>query len=169
MFRKLDEADAAFLEADFSMQVIKQAVWSCAGNKAPGSDGFNYNFIKKYWAIIKTDFSKCILHFATSGSLARGCNASTISLIPKNSDPLVLNDYRLISLIGCIYKVISKLLSFRLAKFIHKLISQNQTAFISGRQILDDSLIANELVNYAQKVNINFFCLRLILKKLLIE
>ncbi|GJS38460.1 RNA-directed DNA polymerase, eukaryota [Tanacetum coccineum] len=85
------------------------------------------------------------------GCLARGCNASFIVLIPKNSDPVDLGDYRPISLIGCMYKVLSKLLSRRLCKVIHKLIRPNQTTFLSGRQILDGILIANEIVNYAKK------------------
>lgn len=61
-------------------------------------------------------------------------------------DPLDLGDIRPISLIGCVYKVLSKMLFNRLAKVIHKLISPNQTAFLHGRQIFDGSLMANEIV-----------------------
>ncbi|GJR05936.1 retrovirus-related pol polyprotein from transposon TNT 1-94 [Tanacetum coccineum] len=56
------------------------------------------------------------------------------------------SDYRPISLISCVYKVISKLLASRLAKVIGSVISPNQSTFIKGRQILDDCLIANEIV-----------------------
>ncbi|GJT61429.1 RNA-directed DNA polymerase, eukaryota, reverse transcriptase zinc-binding domain protein [Tanacetum coccineum] len=90
-------------------------------------------------------------YFEKFGCLTRGCNASFIVLIPKNSDHVDLGDYRPISLIGCMYKVLSKLLSRRLCKVIHKLIRPNQTTFLSGRQILDSILIANETVNYAKK------------------
>ena len=48
-----------------------------------------------------------------------------------------------------LYKVLAKLLSSRLAKVIHKIIGPNQTSFISGRQILDGVLIANEIINNA--------------------
>lgn len=55
-FRKLEELDFKFLDLDFSMDELKSAVWSCAGSKAPGPDGMNFNFIKKHWDLIKSDF-----------------------------------------------------------------------------------------------------------------
>lgn len=112
--------------------------------------------MKRYWELLKEDFYKCIKHFENTGSIARGCNPSFIVLLPKKTDPLDLNDYRPISLIGCIYKVLSKLLSERLARVIHKPISPNQTAFISGRQILDGNIIANEVVSYAKNKGYGF-------------
>ncbi|GJT87061.1 cysteine-rich receptor-like protein kinase [Tanacetum coccineum] len=127
------------------------AVWDCSSSKSPGPDGLNFKFIKRYWAIIRFEFFNFIKYFEKFGCLARGCNASFIVLIQENSDPVDLGDYRPISLIGCMYKVLSKLLSRRLCKVIHKLIRPNQTAFLSGRQILDGILIANEIVNYAKK------------------
>nr|GEX50686.1 RNA-directed DNA polymerase, eukaryota [Tanacetum cinerariifolium] len=57
--------------------------------------------------------------------------------------------FRPISLIGCTYKIIAKLLAFRPAKVIHKIVSPNQTAFIKGRQILNGVLVANEVIDYA--------------------
>lgn len=46
-----------------------------------------------------------------------------------------LTDYRLISLIGVVYKIIAKLLAERLKKVVSKLVNKNQMAFIKGRQI----------------------------------
>lgn len=72
------------------------------------------------------------------------------TLIPKCSDPVDFSDYRLISLIGCVYKILSKMLADRLAMVIHKVVSPSQTGFIAGRQILDGVLIANELIKLAK-------------------
>ncbi|GJY26341.1 cysteine-rich receptor-like protein kinase [Tanacetum coccineum] len=118
-------------------------------SKAPGPDGFNFNFIKSFWDVIKVDFWNCIQHFESTGSLANGCNPSFIVLTPKKPDPIGFSDYRPISLIGCVYKVISKLLASRLARVINYIISHNQSDFISGRQILDGCLIANEIIQMA--------------------
>ena len=71
--------------------------------------------------------------------------------VPKKDVPLELKDFRPISLLGFYYKIIAKILARRLALVIDKIISRNQTVFISGRQILDSSLIANEIVNQAKK------------------
>ncbi|GKB77058.1 putative RNA-directed DNA polymerase, eukaryota, reverse transcriptase zinc-binding domain protein [Tanacetum coccineum] len=76
-------------------------------------------------------------------------------LIPKVRDPMEISDFLPISLIGCTYKIISKLLASRLAKAIHIIVSPNQTAFIKGRQILDDVLVANEVIDYALNSDTN--------------
>ncbi|GJV41128.1 RNA-directed DNA polymerase, eukaryota [Tanacetum coccineum] len=69
------------------------------------------------------------------------------------------------SLIGCIYKVISKILASRLACVIHKVIWPNQTAFLLGRQILDGALIAYEIFNYVKKVNKKLLLLKVDFEK----
>ncbi|GKD85788.1 putative RNA-directed DNA polymerase [Tanacetum coccineum] len=115
LFRKLSVTDAAFLESPFSLEEV---------------NGFNFNFIKSFWEVVKTKFWECIKHFEASSLIAKGCNPSFTVLIPKNSDPLDFLDYRPISLIGCVYKVISKILAKRLAKVISAIVGPNQSAFI---------------------------------------
>lgn len=58
-----------------------------------------------------------------------------------------LSDYRPISLVSSMYKIVAKVLSRRLRKVLLKIISEVQTAFLSGRCILDGVLITNEVVD----------------------
>lgn len=51
--------------------------------KAPGTDGFNFNFLKANWDIIKGDILAAVHHFEASAIFGSGCNSSFISLIPK--------------------------------------------------------------------------------------
>ncbi|GKB50883.1 RNA-directed DNA polymerase, eukaryota [Tanacetum coccineum] len=155
LFRRVSVTDVNLLEANITMEMIKSAVWDCDGSKAPGPDGFNFKFIKSYWEIVKYDFLDCVKYFEATGKLANGCNPSFIVLIPKKADPLGFSDYRPISLIGCVYKVISKILASRLAKVIPSIIGPNQTAFIEGRQILDGCLVANEILRMANIEDLN--------------
>jgi len=62
-----------------------------------------------------------------------------------------MNDYRPISLVSCIYKVIAKVLANRLKGVLPKVIHNNQTAFLSGRGLFDNVLIASESVHYLRK------------------
>ncbi|XP_071739224.1 uncharacterized protein [Rutidosis leptorrhynchoides] len=139
------------LESQFTEEEIWGAVKDCASNKAPGPDGFNLRFYKKFWSVIKGDLVEAIKSFWLNGKISDGCNASFITLIPKKSDPLNLNDYRPISLIGSFYKVVAKLLSNRLKKVIPQLVGFEQTAFIKGRNIIDGALIANETLEYLKQ------------------
>lgn len=81
----------------------------------------------------------------------RGINCSFIVLIPKKDNLQRVEDYRPISLIGCLYKILAKLLSYRLRLVMDKVILKSQTTFIKGRQIPDGILIANEIVDEANK------------------
>ncbi|MCH96748.1 cysteine-rich receptor-like protein kinase, partial [Trifolium medium] len=65
----------------------------------------------------------------------------------------MVSDFRPISLVGCLYKVLAKVLANRLRGVIGKLISETQSAFVRGRQILDGIMIANELVDDAKRNN----------------
>lgn len=151
-FKKLSDADNDLLTATISESEIKLAVWSCCSDKAPGPDGFTFSFFKKYWDLIKSDVCRFVNDFEVSGSLARGCNASFVSLIPKVNDPLYVKDYRPINLVGSLYKILSKVLSIRLKKVLHKIISSEQSAYVGGRSILDGPLLLNEIYVWAKKL-----------------
>nr|GEV18679.1 RNA-directed DNA polymerase, eukaryota, reverse transcriptase zinc-binding domain protein [Tanacetum cinerariifolium] len=81
------------------------------------------------------------------GKFPQGVNSAFITLIPKVSNPLFIKDYRPISLIGFHYKIVTKILSNRLSMVIDSIISSEQSAFISGRQILDGPLILSEIID----------------------
>ena len=85
--------------------------------------------------------------FFQMAKLSKGLGASFIALIPKKTGDLGIKDYRPISLLGCLYKILTKVLTGRIQKVLPKIISSEQGAFVDGRQILDDILVANERVH----------------------
>ena len=72
-------------------------------------------------------------------------------LLPKKGGVEDLGDFRPISLLGGLYKLLAKVLANRLKKVIGKVVSPDQNAFVMERQILDVSLIANEVIDAWQK------------------
>ena len=76
-----------------------------------------------------------------------------------------LKDFRPISLIGVLYKLLAKVLANRLKTVVGEVVSEFQHAFIQGRQILDAVLIANEVVDSRLKSNIPSFLLKVDIEK----
>ncbi|GJW69692.1 RNA-directed DNA polymerase, eukaryota [Tanacetum coccineum] len=114
-------------------------------------DAFTFEFFKKYWDFIGPDFCEAVEYFFVNGSFSKGCNSSFVALIPKVMDAKFVNDFRPISLIGCVYKVITKVLANRLASVIADLVSDTQSAFVAGRQILDGPFILNEILHWCKR------------------
>lgn len=89
--------------------------------------------------------------FHDNERIVRGGNASFIVLIPKKDSPNSLNEFRQISLVGCMYKVLAKLLAERLSGVMSSIIYVNQTTFVKGRNILDGVVVLNEVLAYAKR------------------
>ncbi|GKC80750.1 RNA-directed DNA polymerase, eukaryota, partial [Tanacetum coccineum] len=151
--KKLVQSQADELERVVSRDEIRLAVWNCGDNKSPGPDGYSFEFFKKYWDLIGSDLCEAVEYFFVKGSFPKGCNSSFIALIPKVLDAKFVSDFRPISLIGCVYKVVTKVLANRLMKVISDLVSDTQSAFVAGRQILDGPFILDELLQWCKRKN----------------
>nr|GEY44374.1 cysteine-rich receptor-like protein kinase [Tanacetum cinerariifolium] len=150
-YKTLSSEQSCLLDSSITLDEIKLAIWDCSSDKSPGPDGFTFAFYKEFWSTIKDDVAKFIQHFFDSGTIPRGCNTSFITLIPKVQSPLVVSDFRPISLIGAQYKMVAKILANRLARVIDSIISQEQSAFIKHRQILDGPLMVNDVIQWCKR------------------
>lgn len=91
--------------------------------------------------------------FHERGRFVKSIKASFLVLIPKRGGAEDLRDFRPISLVDSLYKLLAKVLTNGLKKIVGKVVSRSQNAFMEGRQILDASLIANETIDSMQKGN----------------
>jgi len=119
------------LERNFDEEEVLRSLKQCAVDKAPGPDGFTMGFYIKCWEVVKGDIMKTFQHFYDQGRFERSFNATFIALIPKKKGAKELRDFRPISLIGSIYKILSKVLTERLKRVMSKLVNSQQLAIIS--------------------------------------
>ena len=150
-FRSLSTGEGAALTRPFSVDEVRRAVWDCKNYKSPGPDVINFGFIKEFWDTLQDDVMRFLREFHRNGKLARGINSTFIALIPKIDNPQCLHDFRPISLVSSLYKILAKVLANRLRGVIGYVISDSQSVFIKGRQILDGILVANEIVDEARR------------------
>ncbi|GKV52113.1 hypothetical protein SLEP1_g58708 [Rubroshorea leprosula] len=151
------------LTAPFTEEV-KNAVWNVDASKAPRPDGFNFKFFKELWETVKDDLMGA-QEFHRNGKLVAGLNASSITLLPKSSNPQKIEEYRPISLIGALYKIIAKLLANRLTLVISEIIREYQMAFIKGRQLCDAVVMENEIIDEAKRMKRASFFLKIDFEK----
>ena len=138
------------LTRDVTEAEIKKALFKMNLSKAPGPDGMTTLFYQKFWHIVRLDLVSTIKSFFSTGVLDPKLNQTNICLIPKIGRPREMTGFRPISLCNVGYKIISKVLSNRLRMILPKIISETQSAFVAGRLITDNILIAQE----------NFYALR---------
>ena len=130
--QSLNLNETEVLELPFIEEEIHFALVEMNGDKAPGLNGFTMAiFYKK--------------------SFAKSLNTTFLVLVPKKGGAEDLGDFRPINLLGGLYKLLAKVLANRLKKVLGKVVFVDQNAFVRGRQILDVSLITNEVIDFWHK------------------
>jgi hypothetical protein len=134
----------------FADEEIGNALFQIGPLKAPGPDGFPARFFQRNWGVLKEDVINAVKRFFEEGRMPEGVNDTAIVLIPKVQHPESLKVYRPISLCNVVYKIVSKCLVNRLRPLLDGIISESQSAFILGRMITDNALIAFECIHAIQ-------------------
>lgn len=139
------------LTKHFTGEEVKCALDAIGDLKAPGPDGMSAVFYKRFWQKIGPKIKEEVLDVLNGGEMLAGWNETTIVLIPKVKSPESLTQYRPISLCNVLYKLISKVLANRLKVILPDLISPTQSAFVPGRMITDNVLLAYEITHLMHK------------------
>jgi hypothetical protein len=89
------------LNAPYTREEVKKALFNIGDLKAPGPDGLHAIFFKKYWSLLGEELIDEVLGAINSGNIPDGWNSTTIVLIPKLDNPEKVTQYRPISFLQC--------------------------------------------------------------------
>ena len=135
------------MDSLFTEEEISRVIFQLDRDEALGPYGFTITVFQDCCDVIKEDLVRVFAEFHRSRIINRSTNTSFIVLLPKKNPTKKILDFRPISLITCLYKIITKVLSGQLRGVLYETIHSTQGAFVQGRQILDVALIVNEIVD----------------------
>ena len=138
----------------FTHEEIRTTLFQMHPSKSPGPDGMSTLFFQKFWHIVGIDVSFAILDFLNSGRMLGSINFTHIVLIPKVASPQRMSQFRPISLCNVLYKIASNVLVNRMKYILPQVISDSQSAFVPGRMITDNVIIAFETIHYLKNVRV---------------
>jgi mannosylglycoprotein endo-beta-mannosidase len=138
---------------DLSLKDITEAIRALPKGRAPGHDDISMEFFQEFEAEIAPTFLHACLAMFRTGATSPFINKGIITLIPKSGDRAKLNNWRSITLLGSFYKILAKTLASRLHMELTEIIKSNQTCFVEGRSILDNVIMAQEGLGWAEESN----------------
>ncbi|CAM8896820.1 unnamed protein product [Rhodiola kirilowii] len=156
------------LLAPFTEGEIKRALFQMHPTKAPGLDGYSALFYQTNWDVVSRDIIREVLMCLNNEVINPTLNATLIVLVPKVQKVEKVEQLRPISLCNVVMKIVTKVLANRLKDILPHIISQSQSAFIGGRLITDNILIAHEVSHFikgATKQKTGFMSVKLDMSK----
>jgi hypothetical protein len=121
----------------FNQEEIENIILDLPSDKAPGLGGFNNLFFKRAWHIIREDLFKLCTDFFNHDVDLKSVNHSYITLVPKIDNPEKVSNFRPISLINSVPKLVAKILANRVQKVATQIVHKNQYGFVKGKTIQD--------------------------------
>ncbi|XP_057422210.1 uncharacterized protein LOC130716023 [Lotus japonicus] len=148
---RVTDAHRSVLLDPFTKEDIEEALFQMHPIKASGIDGFPALFYQKFWHIVGDEVAAFCLQVLNGTLSPAMINQTLLVLIPKVKKSVHANQFRPISLCNVLFKLITKVLANRMKLILPDLISEAQSAFVPGRLITDNALIAYECFHYMKK------------------
>ena len=137
------------LDAPLTEEEVRGSIFDSPAEKAPGPDGYIGLFYKTCWAVIRNDLMQALHQlYNLRAQHWNLLNSANIVLLPKKEDPTTISDYRPISLMHSVAKILGKVLANRLAPHLNDIVSRSQCAFIKGRSIHDNFQYIHGAINH---------------------
>jgi hypothetical protein len=153
------------LASTFTEQEVKTAIFQLEHNKAPGLDGFPAEFYQAFWEIIKGELMTLFHEFHKGDLPLFSFNFRIITLLPKEKEAKQIQQFRSICLLNVSFKIFTKVMTNRMALVAQKIIRSSQTAFMTGRNIMDGAIVLHETIHEMHRKKLDGVILKLDFEK----
>jgi hypothetical protein len=167
--KMLHDDSRDLLTRPFSIEEIKNVVFSLKHNSAPGPDGIPSKFFQEFWDTIKCDLFNLFKSFHDGTLNIERLNFGNVTLIPKIPNAVDNKAFRPICLLNVCYKIITKVLTNRLASCITSVISDFQYGFTKGRYIMDEVVSLHEIIHEVKRKKQSSLIFKVDFEKLMIR
>ena len=116
--------------------------------KAPEPNSMPLLFYQHYWSLVGNCFTSTVFYFLNHGIVPPKFNKTHVMLILKIKNPTKITQFRPISLSNVISRIASQVLANRLKLLFPIIISENHSAFMSERLIIDNVLVTFETMHH---------------------
>ncbi|CAI7853679.1 unnamed protein product [Closterium sp. NIES-54] len=157
--RRLSQASAEGVSADWTENEVKRAFRSMAKDKAPGKDGLPRELFEMHWDVLGKHFIKPVESFAASASLPTSTKDAVTILLHKKGGRDQLENYRPITLLSFTYKVLARVVADRMKKVLHEVISPEQYGFLPGRRLSDAVGLVADIIEVAKNKDKDWYLL----------
>jgi hypothetical protein len=132
------------LTQQLTLEEIQEAILAMPKDKAPRCDGIPTEFFQEFMSEVSPTLLQAFSAMLRNRETSELINKGFIILIPKSGDHGRIGNWCPITLLGSIYKILAKTLAMRLQTFLPSIIRPNQTGFVEGRCILDNTFLAQK-------------------------
>ncbi|GMI89666.1 hypothetical protein HRI_002635900 [Hibiscus trionum] len=154
--------------AEFEPSEVYQALKTMNPLKAAGNDGFGALFYQKLWDLVGSNVSDYCIGLLNGSFPMESVDCINVVLVSKTNNPSSMLHDRPISLCNVLYKLASKVLVLRFQNVLHFCIDEAQSAFVPGRLITDNNIVAYEMLHSFKKKRVgatDHFALKLDMSK----
>ena len=151
----LSSEDQARCEGELTFSECREALSQMDSGKSPGSDGFPVEFYRHFWGLLGSDLVEILNFSFRQGFLSHTQRRGILRLLYKKDDPLLLKNWRPISLLNLDYKICTKVLSNRLRKVLPLILSEDQTCGVPSRSIFENLFLLRDTIDFVRRKNLS--------------
>ncbi|MCO5606744.1 hypothetical protein L7F22_060934 [Adiantum nelumboides] len=162
---KISEEKKLILGRPFSVYEVETVVKGMKKEKTPGPNGIQAEVLQEMIEYAGQDLCDLLNHWRKEGSIQPNFNQGLIKLIPMGQDRLEIRNYRPLTMLNSVYKVMAKALALRIKYVVNQVVHPKQFGFVQGRSIHEAILNVITAIDWAAEQDQDYVMINMDLEK----